>query len=141
MKLNILRNPWVLGVMGILAAGNLGMHIRNREFDYCAILIISGAIASFFSRNMVVILTIAMVFTELVRWVRTPAKYSEGLEPDMPSSTEEPPATEQPIAATAPPPEVLEPDAPPTPNEKKLDDIQIKIDTIQTELSDLKRRL
>jgi hypothetical protein len=163
MKLNILHNKWVLGIIGILAAGNLGMLIHRREFDYCAILVISGAIASIFSRNMVVILLVAMVFTGLVKMSRaSSSKFAEGFDPSVDSAADaitdastdastapaaavpdtaaiDPAAT--PAPTTAPKPDVLEPDAPPTTTEKKLDALQTELDTIQSKITDIKNKM
>jgi hypothetical protein len=145
---------------------------RNQN-DYIAIFVISGAIASIFSRNMVVVLSMAMVFTWMVQWSRKMGGFREGMEdasgiddstsnegetilvasesstPNLDtvqSSSASASASLSPsnlptattVATSAVP--TLEPDAPPTAVERKLDDLQIKLDTIQSEIYEIKNR-
>lgn len=151
----LLRNSWVLIIVGILSIISLGTFMYRKQNDYVAIFVISGAIASIFSRNMVVVLTMAMGCAWMVQWSRKMSGFREGMEDasggdasggedatilvsNEPSADTTPSTTDTKVID--PKTTMLEPDTPPTAVERKLDDLQIKLDTIQSELFELKNR-
>lgn len=160
----LLRNPWVLGILAVVSVIQVIYYSQSKKnMIYAAILVMSGAIASFFSRNMVVILLFALGITHLV-WFSQRNMFREGMETIDPTaegentvlvSTSEAEATSvdptKPTAATAPetapevPPSTKPPStvpdmleiAQPTAMDRKLEDLQLKIDKLQTELSSI----
>lgn len=167
---NLLRNSWLLVIVGMMSIISLGTFMYRNQNDYIAIFVISGAIASIFSRNMVVVLTMAMVCAWMVQWSRKLGGFREGMEdandgadgggdtilvssnmtPDVDDTVVQTPTTTSNVVTTTTnantnavatmEPDRLEPDTPPTAVERKLDDLQIKLDTIQSEIFEIKNR-
>jgi hypothetical protein len=155
----LLRNPWVLGILAVVSALHVIYYSQTKKnMMYAVILVTSGAVASFFSRNMVVILLFALGITHLV-WFSQRNMCREGMETIIDPSAEEDntvlvstseaeatsadptvPMTDSTVTADSKPPsavpDMLEMD-PPTAMDRKLEDLQLKIDKLQTELSSI----
>ena len=75
----VLENKYVLYVILFLAIFDLIIFTIAGEIAFIVIFILTGLITSYFSKNMIVILSIAMVFTNVIKFgssVRT----TEGLK-------------------------------------------------------------
>lgn len=75
----ILHNPFVLYFVLAIALGDLLYLSVAGNFMFVAIFILIGFLASFFSKNMVVILVIAMAATSIIQF-GSAASFSEGLK-------------------------------------------------------------
>jgi hypothetical protein len=62
----ILQNPIVLYLVGLIALGNLLMLAYARQFMCIGVFIMSALLASFFTKNKVVTLVVAMVVCNIV---------------------------------------------------------------------------
>lgn len=156
----LLRNPWVLGMVTVISVLHVIYYSQTKNnIMYAAILVTSGAVASFFSRNMVVILLFALGITHLV-WFSQRNMCREGMETIIDPIAEEdktvlvstseaeatsadptvPMTDDSTLTADSNPPSTV-PDMlempPPTAMERKLEDLQLKIDKLQTELSSI----
>ncbi len=105
----ILHNRYVLYFVLFLALSDLMFLAMGSEFISVAVFILSGFVTSFFSKNMMVIMCIAMVITNILRY-GTGIRLMEGLkEGAAPPAVEEPTATalvaeepDTPVTAPAP---------------------------------------
>jgi len=77
----ILHNKIVLYVVFFIALADLFLLASTKEFAYAFMLIVVGFLASFFSKNMIVILCIALAFTNIIKY-GTKIRTSEGFEDD-----------------------------------------------------------
>ena len=85
----ILHNRFVLYFVLFLALSDLLFLAMGSEFVSISIFILSGFVTSFFSKNMMVIMCVAMVITNILRY-GTEIRMSEGLvSGEMPPKTEE----------------------------------------------------
>jgi len=64
----VLYNKFVLYFILIVSMGNLFFLISAKEYMFASIFILVGFITSFFSKNMMVILCIAMVVTNILKY-------------------------------------------------------------------------
>ena len=176
----LLRNPWVLGILAVVSAIHVIYYSQTKKnVIYAAILVMSGAVASFFSRNMVVILLFALGITHLV-WFSQKNMFREGMETITDTEEEEiddgmlvstgaetigsettnagttsagttnatsalatntemvvPPSTATQPPTTTPDDVMVQINDPPTAMDRKLEDLQLKINKLQTELSSI----
>ena len=64
---NLLHSRLVLYFVFIIAVSNLFHFIFSNDFMSCTVFIVAGLLTSFFSKNMVVIMVIAIVVTHVIR--------------------------------------------------------------------------
>lgn len=64
---SLLYNRWVLYAMFVIALVNLYLLSVSRDYTSIAVFILVGFLASFFSKNMMVILFIAVAITNLLK--------------------------------------------------------------------------
>lgn len=85
----LLRNPWVLGMVAVISALHVIYYSQTKKNTiFAVIFIISGAVASFFSRNMVVVMLFALGITHLV-WFSQRNGFREGMETIIDPTAEE----------------------------------------------------
>ena len=77
----ILQNPFVLYFVLAIALGDLLYLSVSGNFAFVAIFMLIGFLSTFFSKNMVVILVIAMAATSIIQFGARSA-ISEGMEGD-----------------------------------------------------------
>ena len=99
----ILHNRFVLYFVLFLALSDLMFLAMGSEFISVAVFILSGFVTSFFSKNMMVIMCIAMVITNILRY-GTGIRLMEGLkEGDAAKTTADAAAAETTADAVAVP--------------------------------------
>jgi branched-subunit amino acid transport protein len=76
----LLHNKIVLYVVFAIALFNLLHETVRQDYLYCALFILTGFITSFFSKNMIVILVIAMAFATILRGVVRGTVGTEGFQ-------------------------------------------------------------
>jgi branched-subunit amino acid transport protein len=76
----LLHNKIVLYVVFAIALFNLLHETVRQDYLYCALFILTGFITSFFSKNMIVILVIAMAFATILRGVVRGTVGAEGFQ-------------------------------------------------------------
>ena len=76
---SILSNRGILYILFVLAIGNLFYLGTSNDIWTIAIFVLTGFLTSFFSKNMVVILCIALVVSSIIKY-GTPTGSSEGFE-------------------------------------------------------------
>mgnify|MGYP001423591644 CR=1 FL=1 len=64
----LLHNKYILYFIFIIAVGNLFHLVFTRDLASVAVFIASGLLTSFFSKNMIVILVVAMVVANVFRF-------------------------------------------------------------------------
>ena len=106
----ILHNRYVLYFILFLALSDLLFLAMGREFVSITVFILSGFVTSFFSKNMMVIMCVAMVISNILRY-GTGVRMTEGLvseekppTDEKPSAEEKPPAEEKPSTEEKPSP-------------------------------------
>ena len=67
MSNEVLHNRFILYFIFILAVGNLFHFVFSNDLMSVGVFIVSGLLTSFFSKNMVVIMVISMVVTNVIR--------------------------------------------------------------------------
>lgn len=67
MSNDVLHNRFILYFIFILAVGNLFHFVFSNDLMSVGVFIVSGLLTSFFSKNMVVIMVISMVVTNVIR--------------------------------------------------------------------------
>lgn len=77
MNISILENKITLYIIFILAIVQVFMMLYKNEFYYASIFLLVGILTSFFTKNMIIILLIAMCFTSVVKY--GPENRIEGL--------------------------------------------------------------
>lgn len=91
MKYNlnpILHNRIVLYFIALLAIGDIVYFLGINDITSFVILILVGILTSFFSKNMIVILVVAMVIAHIVKY-GSAAYVSEGMETQDEAKTNE----------------------------------------------------
>ncbi len=68
MSNSLLQNKYVLYFVFILAVGNLFHFVFRRDLMSVGIFIAAGLLTSFFSKNMIVVMTIAMVVANITQF-------------------------------------------------------------------------
>lgn len=94
----ILQNPFVLYFVLAIALGDLLYLSVSGNFTFIAIFMLIGFLATFFSKNMVVILVIAMAATSIIQFGARSA-ISEGMEGEEEVEDEEESFTDKPEVA------------------------------------------
>jgi hypothetical protein len=84
----ILNNKFVLYFVLILALSDLLFLSVAKEYSSVAIFLLTGFVSSFFSKNMMVIMCIAMVVTNILRY-GTGIRMNEGFEEEEEDKEEE----------------------------------------------------
>jgi hypothetical protein len=82
----ILQNRFVLYFILFVAISDLLVLAVGGEYIFMAIFLLSGYLTTFFSKNMTVVLIIAVVLTNILRSGSKAATISEGLENGIPES-------------------------------------------------------
>lgn len=67
VKRNLLRNRYFLYILLFLAVTNLLGYLALRDFEAVTLFVVLGVVISYFSKNMVIILGLAMIGTALFR--------------------------------------------------------------------------
>lgn len=80
----ILHNRFVLYFIFIIALGNLLTLVYSRDYYSASIFVLIGFLTSFFSKNMIVILCIAIAFTNIIKYGA-----KAGVEGMTPNKTDE----------------------------------------------------
>lgn len=75
---NILHNKYLLYVIFILSFGNFFIEMMNGNMYFVAAYILIGFLTSFFNKNMIVILSIAVIFANILKYGK--AATVEGFE-------------------------------------------------------------
>ncbi len=100
----ILHNRFVLYFILFLALSDLLFLAMGSEFVSIAVFILSGFVTSFFSKNMMVIMCVAMVISNILRY-GTGVRMTEGLVSEEKPSTDEKSPTEEKPTDKKPPTE------------------------------------
>jgi len=135
----LLYNSWVLIAIGIGSIIYLMSFICTGNIEYGVFFIAFGAVASTFSKNMVVILITAIFATEMVRISRrmtTLKSWSFSRREGLENNTE--PAVDEPTVDEPTVDEPVVPVAKPKPDTTKLNALQKRLDDIQTEIDAIK---
>jgi hypothetical protein len=123
----ILHNRFVLYFILFLALSDLLFLAMGREFVSIAVFILSGFVTSFFSKNMMVIMCVAMVISNILRY-GTGVRMTEGLvSEETPSAEEKSPAEEKPSADEKSPAEEKPPTKETSSDEKTSPTAEIKL--------------
>lgn len=75
---NILHNKYLLYVIFFISVGNFFMELMNNNMYFVSIYILIGILTSFFNKNMIVILSLSAIFTNILKYGR--ATTHEGFE-------------------------------------------------------------
>jgi hypothetical protein len=79
---SILHNVYILYFILLISLANLFYLVSANNYLYSSIFILVGFLTSFFSKNMMVILTIALVATNVLQYGRKSVLVDEGFETD-----------------------------------------------------------
>jgi hypothetical protein len=74
---SLLHNRWVLYALCILALVNIVMYANVKDFNSVATLLIIGFLVSFFSKNMIIILAVAVFASYILNFV-SKSSFTEG---------------------------------------------------------------
>jgi len=77
---SLLKDKNVLYVTLFIAISNMFAYLMFRQFDAIIFFVIIGIIASYFSKNMIVIMLVALVSTNLAISIKMIGKVREGME-------------------------------------------------------------
>lgn len=77
---SLLKDKNVLYVTLFIAVTNMFAYLMFRQFDAIIFFVIIGAIASYFSKNMIIIMLVALVSTNLAISIKMIGKVKEGME-------------------------------------------------------------
>jgi len=78
----ILYNQMVLYALVVVALLQMVFYVQNQDPSSIIIMVLIGFLASFFSKNMIVILTIAIVFSAIISMKIPRTEEREGFEND-----------------------------------------------------------
>ena len=78
----ILYNQMVLYALVLVALLQMVFYVQNQDPSSIIIMVLIGFLASFFSKNMIVILTIAIVFSAIISMKIPRTEEREGFEND-----------------------------------------------------------
>lgn len=76
---SLLQNKFVLYVLVLIALLNILMLANGKDFNSVIVFVIVGFLTSFFSKNMIVILLTALLFTHVLKYVNSLVR-KEGME-------------------------------------------------------------
>lgn len=65
-NLNVLHNPIILYLVGLIAVGNLYLFFHTKQFVSVGLFIISALFVSYYTNNSVAILVVAMVLCNII---------------------------------------------------------------------------
>jgi hypothetical protein len=101
----LLKNKNVLYVVFFFAIANLFSYLMLKKLDAVAFFIIIGFLATYFSKNMIVILLTAMISTFLLVQINLLGNVQEGMEGKEATDSAEPAVTPSttPVAPSMPP--------------------------------------
>ena len=88
----ILHNRFVLYFVFLISLVNLFMFVVQSDFMYALIFVLVGFLTSFFSKNMIVILCIALVITNILKYgvsIRTSEGFNDNSNEDEEEEEEE----------------------------------------------------
>lgn len=105
----ILHNRYVLYFVLFLALSDLLFLAMGSEFISVAVFILSGFVTTFFSRNMMVVMCVAMVVTNILKY-GTDIRMQEGLKEGTATDTEVKPEVADAKAPAVKAPAVKAPD-------------------------------
>ena len=77
---SLLKDKNVLYVTLFIAVTNMFAYLMFRQFDAIIFFVIIGIIASYFSKNMIIIMLVALVSTNLAISIKMIGKVKEGME-------------------------------------------------------------
>lgn len=75
-----LHNKYILYLLFVFVLLQLIVFLQSGKMNYAAMLLITGAIISYFHKNMIVVLFGALIVTHLVKWLLSGGSIKEGLE-------------------------------------------------------------
>jgi hypothetical protein len=96
----LLKNKNVLYVVFFFAIANLFSYLMMKKLDAVAFFIIIGFLATYFSKNMIIVLLTAMVSTFLLVQINLLGNVQEGMEGAAPGATAGVPPAAPPTMAT-----------------------------------------
>lgn len=96
----LLKNKNVLYVVFFFAIANLFSYLMLKQLDAVAFFIIIGFLATYFSKNMIIVLLTAMISTFLLVQINVLGNVQEGMEGAAPGATAGVPPTTAATAAT-----------------------------------------
>ena len=76
---SLLQNKFVLYVLVLVALLNILMLANSKDFNSVIVFVIVGFLTSFFSKNMIVILLTALLFTHALKYINRMVR-KEGME-------------------------------------------------------------
>lgn len=118
LKLNsLLKDKNVLYVILFLAITNIFGYLMLRNFDAIVFFFVVGFLSTYFSKNMIVVMIIAMISTNLLVGSKLLGKYKEGMATQATTGTPaatpmSPPPAAAPVSMTTPPAASAAPAAP-----------------------------
>ncbi len=100
----LLNNKFILYFVLLLALADVIFLATGREYASVAIFILTGFVSSFFSKNMIVILCIAMTVANVLRFGTGGRQFDEGFEEGEQNNTEDedPPTTKENLTKATP---------------------------------------
>ena len=98
----LLKNKNVLYVVFFFAIANLFSYLMLKKLDAVVFFIMIGFLATYFSKNMIIILLTAMISTFLLVQINLLGNVQEGMEGAAPGATAGVPPAAPPATATAP---------------------------------------
>lgn len=75
---NILHNKYLLYVIFFISMGNFFIELMKGDMYFVAVYILIGVLTTFFNKNMIVVLSLAAIFTNILKYGR--ATTYEGFE-------------------------------------------------------------
>jgi hypothetical protein len=83
---NILHNKYLLYAIFFISVGNFFIELMKGNMYFVAVYILIGLLTSFFNKNMIVVLSLAAIFTNILNYGR--ATTYEGFDGDDSDDTE-----------------------------------------------------
>jgi len=77
---NLLKSRVVLWLLFVIALANMYAYLMSANEEYIAFILLSGFITSFFSKNMVVIMMIALAVSNVLLYGKQIGNVSEGFD-------------------------------------------------------------
>jgi len=76
----ILRNSVVLYIFLFMAVVQMFFFLNTRDFQSLVVLIILGVVISFFNKNMIIVLCLSLVLTNIIKYGIKGVRVSEGFQ-------------------------------------------------------------
>ena len=83
---NILHNTYMLYFISILSFGNFFIEMIEEDMYFISVYIIIGFLTSFFNKNMIIILSISLIFANILKYGRESTV--EGFDEEEPNDVE-----------------------------------------------------